>query len=130
MTEGSSISASTESGAQAYAGGICGDNDYGVIVGCYSTAKVEFNGSVYAGILCGVNSNGSIEYCGYQKSSESDVKAIGSGVAGNNISKATKPEDWGEIADKMNTAISGTGFKYAKNVNGSTDYPLVLQKEA
>ena len=130
VTEGSSISASTESGAQAYAGGICGDNDYGVIVGCYSTAKVEFNGSVYAGILCGVNSNGSIEYCGYQKSSESDVKAIGSGVAGNNISKATKPEDWGEIADKMNTAISGTGFKYAKNVNGSTDYPLVLQKEA
>ena len=131
VTEGSSISASTESGAQAYAGGICGDNDsYGVIVGCYSTAKVEFNGSVYAGILCGVNSNGSIEYCGYQKSSESDVEAIGSGVAGNNISKATKPEDWGEIADKMNTAISCTGFKYAKNVNGSTDYPLVLQKEA
>ena len=131
VTGNSSISTGDVSAsAAANVGGICGDNDYGVIVGCYSTAKVEFNGSVYAGILCGVNSNGSIEYCGYQKSSESDVKAIGSGVAGNNISKATKPEDWGEIADKMNTAISGTGFKYAKNVNGSTDYPLVLQKEA
>ena len=124
MTEGSSISASTESGAQAYAGGICGDNDsYGVIVGCYSTATVMAESAI-AGILCGRNLSGSIEYCGYSGAGN----PIGSGVAGNNISKATKPEDWEKIADKMNTAISGTGFKYAKNVNGGTDYPLVLQK--
>ena len=124
VTEGSSISASTESGAQAYAGGICGDNDsYGVIVGCYSTATVMAESAI-AGILCGRNLSGSIEYCGYSGAGN----PIGSGVAGNNISKATKPEDWEKIADKMNTAISGTGFKYAKNVNGGTDYPLVLQK--
>ena len=160
VTEGSSISASTESGAQAYAGGICGGNNGGKIIGCYVTegssisastesgaqayaggicggnnggkiAKVEFNGSVYAGILCGVNSNGSIKYCGYQKSSESDVEAIGSGFAGTNIKEANSLNPWADIAKEMNEAISSyIGFEYAVNDDGSTDYPLVLQKEA
>ena len=102
-----------------------------MIVGCYSTAKVEFNGSVYAGILCGVNSNGSIKYCGYQKSSESDVEAIGSGFAGTNIKEANSLNPWADIAKEMNEAISSyIGFEYAVNDDGSTDYPLVLQKEA
>ena len=94
-----------------YAGGVVGYIMNGTITACYATGKVT--GSRYTGGVAGFNSSGTITACYW---SGENTTGVGRG----NTSGTTKVTDgnWTKAMNAMNTALSGTGWRYVLGTNG------------
>ena len=104
------------------AGGIVGYIQ-GPVLACYATGSVS--GSNNSGAIVGENDNGTITACYWSGDEENSV---GSGSP----EGATKVADgnWATAMNAMNTALSGTGYRWIENTGeDKATHPLVIATE-
>ena len=113
-----------------YVGGVTGDNASGTLTACYHATGDVTGASGSTGGVAGRNfkdsmfDGGIITAC-YWNGTVTGDNGIGNDMT--NAGEATKVDgDWTEAMKAMNTALSGTGWKY---VLGSGSIPLTLEKQ-
>ena len=103
-------------------GGIVGDNK-GSVLACYATGSVTGNGADI-GAIAGRNSN-TTTTCYWW--SGNTAQGVGEGT--DNTTKVTDG-DWTAAMTAMNTALSGTGYRWIENTgDDKEDHPLIITNE-
>ena len=106
------------------AGGIAGISP-GTILACYATGSVTASGG-YIGAIAGRNSN-TTTACFW--SMDNMEKGVGEGSA-DGTTKVEGSVTWEIAMNTMNTALSGTGYRWIENTGDETgNRPLVIATE-
>lgn len=105
------------------AGGIVGYIQ-GPVLACYATGSVS--GSGYIGAIVGENDGGTITACYW---SGNAAQGVGSGSA-DGTTKVEGSVTWETAMNTMNTALSGTGYRWIENTgDDKATHPLVIATE-
>ena len=112
-----------------YVGGVTGTNDLGTLTACYHAAEtVSGPDGATTGGVTGRNfedailGKGTLTACYWENNQK---QGIGDNHAGTGETTKVTDGNWTEAMKAMNTALSGTSWKY---VSGSGNEPLMLQK--
>ena len=106
----------------AFVGGVVGINGQGTVTACYhATGEITSSVGDRIGGIAGCNDQGTFTACYWENNQE---QGTGSGSTGGTTQVVDG--DWTEAMKAMNTALSGTGWKY---VLGSGSIPLTLEKQ-
>ena len=109
------------------AGGIAGINRFHEMTGCYSTGNTTATDK--AGNIAGLNENASISASYWQN--DNDLQGIGSSMSSKTVDvyEIGDEHTWENAMSNMNTAISGSGFRYIINTGeGAERTPLKIEK--
>ena len=111
-----------------YVGGITGDNSSGTLTACYHATGTVSGPDGATGGVTGRNFNASvgipvITACYWQND---QAQGIGDNQAGTGETTLVVDGNWTDAMNAMNTALSGTSWKY---VSGGGNEPLTLQKQ-
>ena len=106
------------------AGGIVGYIQ-GPVLACYATGSVS--GSNNSGAIVGENDNGTITACYWSGDAE---KGVGNGNGSADGTTKVEGNDWTAAMNTMNTALSGTGYRWIENPDDKTGKrPLIITNE-
>ena len=106
------------------AGGIVGYIQ-GPVLACYATGSVS--GSNNSGAIVGENDNGTITACYWSGTAE---KGVGNGNGSADGTTKVEGNDWTAAMNTMNTALSGTGYRWIENTGeNKEDRPLIITNE-
>ena len=113
-----------------YVGGVTGSNDLGTLTACYHAAEtVSGPDGATTGGVTGRNfedailGKGTLTACYWENNQK---QGIGDNHAGTGETTKVTDGNWTEAMKAMNTALSGTDWKY---VSGSGSIPLTLEKQ-
>ena len=112
-----------------YVGGVTGSNDLGTLTACYHAKGTVSGPDGATGGVTGRNfkdsmlDGGIITACYWQNN---QAQGIGFNQAGTGETTKVTDGNWTEAMKAMNTALSGTDWKY---VSGSGSIPLTLEKQ-
>ena len=121
---GGTIRACSSSATDSRGGGIVGVNS-GTILACYATGSVNA-GDGMEGAIAGRNSN-TTTACFW--SMDNMEKGVGEGSA-DGTTKVEGSVTWEIAMNTMNTALSGTGYRWIENTGDETgNRPLVIATE-
>ena len=106
------------------AGGIAGCN-LGTILACYATGNVTGDIYVMVGAIAGYQRDDGIQTACYWSGDAG--KGVGSGT---DNTMEVAGDDWTTAMTAMNTALSGTGYRWIENTSDDKeDHPLIITNE-
>ena len=107
-------------------GGITGIN-LDTILACYATGSVTAGDAQQKGAIAGVN-DGETTAC-YWRSGSAE-KGVGEDFQGGAEVEKVEGNDWTAAMNAMNTALSGTGYRWIENTgDDKEDRPLIITNE-
>ena len=110
-------------GSRIGTGGIAAHNNLGRVLACYATGSVT--GSNFNGAIVGQNF-GITTACYW---SGDAAQGVGSGSA-DGTTKVEGSVTWETAMNTMNTALSGTGYRWIENTgDDKEDHPLIITNE-
>ena len=123
----SSTAEVTHQSSDLGAGGIAGCN-LGTILACYATGNVTGGIYVSVGAIAGYQrDNGTITACYWSGTAE---KGVGNGNGSADGTTKVEGNDWTAAMNTMNTALSGTGYRWIENTGeNKEDRPLIITNE-
>ena len=123
----SSTAEVTHQSSDLGAGGIAGCN-LGTILACYATGNVTGGIYVSVGAIAGYQrDNGTITACYWSGTAE---KGVGNGNGSADGTTKVEGNDWTAAMNTMNTALSGTGYRWIENTgDDKEDHPLIITNE-
>ena len=105
-------------------GGIVGENG-GTILACYTTGSIT-GSATSKGAISGERTRGEHIACYWSGDTE---KGVGSGSA-DGTTKVEGSVTWETAMNTMNTALSGTGYRWIENTgDDKEDHPLIITNE-
>ena len=119
----------TGSGINISTGGIIAAFNVGLVLACYATGSVTGSGD-YNGAIVGWHDNdygGTITACYWSGDTE---KGVGNGNGSADGTTKVEGNDWRAAMNTMNTALSGTGYRWIENTgDDKATHPLVIATE-
>ena len=105
-----------------YAGGVTGTNDFGTLTACYhANGTISCPGGTTGGVA-GRNYKGLMSYGGIITAcywgSNGQIQGIGEDQVGTGGTTMVTDSNWSGAKDAMNTALSGTSWRYVLGTDG------------